>query len=390
MLAPEPYFQSRGTPISVYFRLKALSSMGHQVDLVTYHLGEDKSFKNVRIFRIADLFGIQNIKIGPSLAKIPLDFLLLCKAVSRLVKKKYDLIFSHEEAAFLGVFLSKARNLPHVYDMHSSLPQQIKNFDFSKSKCVITLFKGIEKFILTHSHSIIVICKDLFHQIKKAGFEEKGVLLENFLEFETPPLSEEEVSKKRREFGSSEHKIVLYTGNFQSYQGIELLLKAVSRVKNSKVRLLLVGGTPSSVRRMKGKAKELGIQDRVCFTGQVDPSKIPLYIRLSDALVSPRLSGTNTPLKIYSYLKSGKPLVATDLWTHTQVLDEKICILVKPDPLDMAKGIEMALFSDTAQSKARWAEEISTQRYTLSNYIQKMDQVLKKAVEFKISRKQNP
>ncbi|HHF51120.1 MAG TPA: hypothetical protein ENL46_00340, partial [Candidatus Aminicenantes bacterium] len=256
MFAPEPYFQSRGTPISVYFRLKALSSLGHEVDLVTYHMGEDRTFKNVNIMRIADLFSIRNIKIGPSWAKIPLDFLLFIKAFSQLLRKRYDLIFSHEEAALLGVLLSKMWNLPHIYDMHSSLPQQLENFNFSKSQLMKSLFNWLERFILKHSHSVIVICKDLYNQIKRAGYEKKGVLLENFLDFEPASLSEEEVMERRSEICSNEEKIVLYTGNFQAYQGIEMLLKAVSGIRSKNVVFLLVGGARSSVERIKKKAEQ--------------------------------------------------------------------------------------------------------------------------------------
>jgi glycosyltransferase involved in cell wall biosynthesis len=353
--------------------------MGHEVDLVTYHIGEDRTFKNVRIIRIADLFSIRNIKIGPSWAKIPLDFLLFFKAFSQLMRKRYDLIFSHEEAALLGVLLSKAWNLPHIYDMHSSLPQQLENFDFSKSRSMKSLFNWLERFILRNSHSVIVICKDLYNQIKRAGYERKGVLLENFLDFEPVSLSEEEVMEKRSKICSIEDKIVLYTGNFQAYQGIELLLEAVSRVRRKNVVFLLVGGNRSSVERIKTKAKQLGVLQRVHLTGQVGPSEVPFYIRLADVLVSPRLSGTNTPLKIYSYLRSGKPLVATDLWTHTQVLNEKMCVLVKPEPEEMAKGILFALSSDAAGSRAEAARRMSQKDYTFSKYKQKIGEVLEKA-----------
>ncbi len=383
MLAPEPYFQSRGTPISVCFRLKALSSLGHEVDLMTYHIGEDRTFKNVRIMRIADLFSIRNIKIGPSWAKIPLDFLLFLKALFQLIRKRYDMIISHEEAALLGVLLSKMWGLPHIYDMHSSLPQQLENFDFSKSKLMRSLFNRIEGFILKHSHSVIVICKDLYNQLERAGYEKKGVLLENFLDFEPPSLSEEEVMVRRTKICSSEDKIVLYTGNFQAYQGIELLLEAVSRVRSKKVVFLLVGGTRSAVERIKRKAKQLGVLQKVHLTGQVDPSEIPFYIRLADVLVSPRLSGTNTPLKIYSYLKSGKPLVATALWTHTQVINEKMCVLVKPEAEEMAKGIEFALTSDEAGERAEAARKMSQENYTFSRYKRKIEQVLEKAYKHK-------
>ena len=198
MLAPQPFFQHRGTPISVYFRLKALSALGHQVDLITYHLGEDRKFKNVRILRIPNLFSIKKIKIGPSLIKIPLDFLLLVKAVLQLIGNRYDLIFSHEEAALFGTALARLWRIPHIYDMHSCLPQQLENFDFSRSKFLKKIFIRIEQFILKNSRAVIVICPDLLNQVKSEGYSEKTVLIENFIDFKPLSFSEDEIKSKRK------------------------------------------------------------------------------------------------------------------------------------------------------------------------------------------------
>jgi len=52
----------------------------------------------------------------------------------------------------------------------------------------------------------------------------------------------------------------------------------------------------------------------------------------ADILVSPRIHGTNTPMKIYSYMASGKAVLATDLPTHTQVLEAETACLAPPDP----------------------------------------------------------
>ena len=68
------------------------------------------------------------------------------------------------------------------------------------------------------------------------------------------------------------------------------------------------------------------------FTGQQPAREIPAFVQACDILVSPRIRGTNTPLKIYSYLRSGKPIVATDLLTHTQVLSDGVARLVAPKP----------------------------------------------------------
>ncbi|MBN1223112.1 MAG: glycosyltransferase [Candidatus Aminicenantes bacterium] len=381
MLAPEPFFQPRGTPISVYQRIKALSDLGHQVDLVTYHLGEDKEIPSLKILRIPNVFFIKKIKIGPSYVKIPLDFLLLVKAVIRLIKKKYDLIFSHEEGALFGAALGRIFRIPHIYDMHSSLPQQLENFDFSRSRMLKKVFMGMERFILRYSQSVIVICLDLLKQVEEDGYVEKAVLLENFIDFEHRDYPETEIREERVKYASESQKIVLYAGNFQPYQGIPLLLEAASKVQDERIVFLLVGESEAAVTRMRKKAEEWGIADKVMFTGQVPPSAMPLFIGMADVLISPRLSGTNTPLKIYSFLKSGKPFIATRLWTHTQVLNERIAVLVEPEAESMARGILFACFDEKAALRARAAKEMADREYTYDKYKQKMTLVLTKAGE---------
>lgn len=379
MIAPEPFFQPRGTPISVYFRLQALADLGHEVDLATYHLGEDRSFRNIKIHRIPSLFFIKKIKVGPSFTKILLDFLLLFKSMRLIVSKPYDMIFTHEEASWFGTVLAKYKKIPHLYDMHSSLPQQLENFRFSRSKILKKIFMALERYVLRNAESIIVICLDLFQKLEKEGVDRKATLIENFLDFEHPGLTENQIKQERTKYASSKDKIVLYTGNFESYQGIPLFLEASALVDDKSVVFLLVGGNPQHVEKMKKKASELSISNRVFFTGQVPPSEVPKYIAMADVLVSPRTAGTNTPLKIYSFLKSGKPVVATDLWTHSQVLNEKISVLADPDPKSFAQGILFALHDQKAMERAVWAKKQAEKEYTFDNYKKKITEALEKA-----------
>jgi glycosyltransferase involved in cell wall biosynthesis len=380
MLAPEPFFQPRGTPISVYFRIKALSDWRHEVDLITYPLGENVNIERLKILRIPNLFLLKKIKIGPSFIKPPLDILLFSQAVFRLARKRYDAIFTHEEAALLGAFLGKIFRVPHIYDMHSSLPQQLENFNFSRSRLLKAIFIGMENYYLKNSQAVIVICQDLLEKVRRDGYESKAILIENFLDFPSPEFSAEQSRAKRLEFAPHGEKIVLYAGNFQPYQGIPLLLEAAAKL-NQKVIFVLVGGVGEELEEMKNRASALAISDRVVFVDKVPPSSIPLFISLADVLVSPRLSGTNTPLKIYSYLKSGKPLVATNLWTHTQVLNEKISVLVNPTPESLAQGLSFALSSEEANERAREAKELSEREYTYSNYLNKIRHCLEIAYE---------
>ena len=383
MLAPEPFFQPRGTPISVYFRIKALSDLGHRTTLVTYPLGDDVAFKNLAIRRAANPFRIRTIKIGPSLVKFPLDALLFARTFWELLKGRYDLIFSHEEAAWFGAALGKVFRTPHLYDMHSSLPQQLDNFAFSKSALLKGLFLGLERFVLKNSRAVIVICRDLLDYVQDKGSGEKAVLLENFVDFNDfaeRPWPADAVEKRRREIAPGGEKIVLYAGNFEPYQGLPLLIEAFAGVRSRAV-LLIVGGSKPEHEAMRKKAEGLGIGSKVVFVEKVPPQRVPLYLSLCDVLVSPRVSGTNTPLKIYSFLKSGKPLVATRLWTHTQVLNDGIAVLAAPEPGAFAEGISFALDSEDARERAREAGRLAEREYTYPKYQEKIRETLNKAAD---------
>jgi len=381
MLAPEPFFQPRGTPISVYFRIKALSDLGHRVSLITYPLGDDVAFKNATIRRAGRALRVQSIRIGPSLVKLPLDAFLFVRAFWELLKSRHDVIFSHEEAAWFGAFLGKIFRTPHIYDMHSSLPQQLENFNFSRSRALKRIFLRLERFVLKNSGTVIVICRDLLDYVRKKGFGEKAVLLENFIDFndfEEHPMPAEEISRRKREIAPRGEKIVLYAGNFEPYQGIPLLVEAFALVASPAI-LLIVGGSKPEHDLMKKKAAELGAETRIVFIEKVPPRQVPAYIALCDVLVSPRVSGTNTPLKIYSFLKSGKPLVATDLWTHAQVLDKKIAVLAAPEPRAFADGLSFALESEEARRRAREARRMADREYTYPKYLEKIAETLNRA-----------
>src|SRR5687768_14971403 len=112
MIAPEPFFEPRGTPFSEYHRIRALLDLGHTVDLVTYPFGADVALPGLRIFRAARPPFVTHVKVGPSTAKLFLDMTLTAAAVNRAWRGRYDAVHSHEEGAAIGVVISAALGIP--------------------------------------------------------------------------------------------------------------------------------------------------------------------------------------------------------------------------------------------------------------------------------------
>src|SRR5678810_1463248 len=95
MIAPEPFFEPRGTPFSEYHRIRALLELGHTVDLVTYPFGEDVALPGLRVFRALRPPLVRRVGIGPSFAKVPLDLSLAATALRRALSERYDMVHSH-------------------------------------------------------------------------------------------------------------------------------------------------------------------------------------------------------------------------------------------------------------------------------------------------------
>jgi glycosyltransferase involved in cell wall biosynthesis len=372
MIAPEPFFEPRGTPFSEYHRIRALTELGHTVDLVTYPFGRDVEIRGLRVFRCARPPFIREVRIGPSWGKVPLDFTLLLTAVRRAFGGRYDAVHSHEEGGVIGVLLAGILGVPHLYDMHSSLPQQLSNFAFTRSRLLTRLFSAMERFVIRRSRVVVVICPQLEAVVRGIAPRVPAVLIENAPGSGDAPAAGSGAGI-RRELGlTPSAPVVLYTGTFEHYQGLDLLFSSVPHVLRARpdARFVLAGGRPEQVAEARARASAAGGSDAVIFAGQRPAEEIPSFLDASDVLVSPRSTGTNTPLKIYQYLRSGRAIVATRLLTHTQVLDDDVAFLTPATPDGFADGIVTAL-NDPARARAvgQRARLLAETKYSYEAYL---------------------
>ena len=340
-LAPQPFFEVRGTPLAVLHLTRALAGLGHEIDLMTFPQGEAAPTDGVRHIRSLRL-PVGRVKAGPSLAKILLDVPFLAEAVGRLAFGRYDVVHAVEEAAHLVAPFARLLRIPLVMDVDSSIPDQLRYTGFATRGPLVWLAEALETNALRHAAAAVTVCASLTDGVKRRA---PGVAV---FQVEDPPLVDrrtppaaEAVAALRRELGLGDGPVIVYSGNFEPYQGVELLLEAMQQVPGA--QFLFMGGRPPEVERLKARAGAIGTGSRVFFSGTRPPSELPVFLALADVLCSPRVKGENTPFKIYSYLASGKPIVATRIPTHTQLLDDSLAFLVEPSAEAIASGLRQAL-----------------------------------------------
>jgi glycosyltransferase involved in cell wall biosynthesis len=402
-IAPQPFFTPRGTPFSVYYRTMITAELGHKVDILTYGQGQEVDIPGVSIIRIPAFNQLGEIKIGPSVPKLFYDLIMVAWALFLLLRNKYDVVHAHEEAIFFCIFFKPFFNFKLIYDMHSSLPQQLSNFNFSSSRMIMKIFEILEKASIEKSDVVITICPDLANYVNQVMSDtSKHMLIENSIFDPVKLLNGDHANTAKSNSQADEdnwiawinkHETVVYAGTLEAYQGIDLLLDSFKIVISKKpdARLFIMGGAADQVKTYSKKAAAIGVADVVKFTGRVQQHTAQKLTRVAKVQVSPRCAGTNTPLKIYEQLANKVPLVATNIYSHTQAIDSNVAFLVDPIPSEMAKGILEALQSECQkQMKVQAALNLFERQYSRSAYKRKLQAVLNRIEDLGKNGKASP
>jgi glycosyltransferase involved in cell wall biosynthesis len=386
VIAPQPFFTPRGTPFSVYYRTKAMAELGEEIDLLTYGQGHDIDIDHVRLIRTPPLSFLGKVRTGPSFLKVIHDVMILFYTLALLIRNRYDYVHAHEEAVFIAWILKPFFRFRLLYDMHSSLPEQLTNFSFTRSRLLIGLFEWAERRVLLLADAIIVVCPALLDKarslartpdnvvlIENSSFEEVALKVRN-----QPDAANNEIDEAKA-LARSGNPLVVYAGTLESYQGIDLLLESFSLLAKeyADLRLLIVGGDPKQVDIYREMAAGMGLSDRCLLSGNVSQKVASSCNEMAKMLMSPRRSGTNTPMKIYSQMASGVPIVATRIESHTQILNDDIAVLVAPDRQNMAQGMKTILeHHEAANQIAKNARKLFDEQYSRPVYVDKTRQVL--------------
>jgi len=216
------------------------------------------------------------------------------------------------------VFFYKIFGFKAGYEIHKPFKTKLGHFLFKilKNKIkVVCISYALKDFVISKykiSPKNILVAHD-------------GVFLEDFLKIKEKKekLKEKYLGLKKDDF------VVLYSGSFQKGKGVELILEAAKNLKE--IYFVLLGGKPEEIERLKKIASE-----NVLFLGKKPHQEIPWYLKAADLLILPFLKDLETinycsPLKLFEYLASGRPILASFLGSIKEILNENNAFLFDPE-----------------------------------------------------------
>ena len=270
-----------------------------------------------------------------------------------LLRSREDIIYTRDKfVAFIFSFLKN--NV--FFEAHTDIPRIFLK-RLGKIKGIIVITNNLKKIFQDSgiSQDMIIVAPD-------------GVDLEEFTIKETQQECRKKLSLPQ------DRKIVLYTGHLYPWKGVDVLLEAaklpIFNYQFPNTLFVFVGGIDKDIRSFKEKARGL---DNVKIVGHRLHKEIPCWLRAADVLVLPN-SGKydiskywTSPLKLFEYMASGKPIVASDLPSIREILNEDNAVLVEPDNQEsLAKGIGEVLRDGVFDDKISKQAFLDVENYTWS------------------------
>ena len=370
LVAPQPFYQERGTPIAVRMLVEVLCGQGHAVDLLTYHEGADLEIEGLRILRTPALPGLRHIPIGISWKKLVCDLLISGRLLGLALSHRYDVIHAVEEAVFPAILLRSSARARVVYDMDSLLGDSLVS-KWRLLRPAERALRAMERAVIRRADAVFAVCSDLAQHV---SVDAPGVPVFLIEDVALPSQQLCSGAEPLRELLDIHGPLALYVGNLQRYQGIEQIVRAMAQLPEAlDLTLVLIGGAEEDVARMRALVRKLDLQERVYLLGPRPLAQLTEFLAQADILVSPRLRGSNTPMKVYSYMSSGRALLATRILSHTQVLDDDCALLVEPNPHALAQGLATLAADEALRARlgaaARWR---ARERYSVEAFREKV------------------
>ncbi len=361
-LASQPFFEWRGSPIRLGYDVRAIHENGYVVDFLTLPIGQRREIPGVRILRAPNIFFARRIAIGPSLLKFAFDGVLFIQALGLVIRHRYAIIHGVEDCGLLAIILGRLSGAKVVFEKHSDA----KSYRQGR---VMRAYAAVERMVMRRAAAVIGTGPGLVAQVEALHCGTPGFVISDI----PSSLAEPDpagTARARAELALAPTDVVAtYVGSFAVYQGIELLFGAMPAAcaAEPRLRFAVIGGSDAEIAHWRAWLDARGCSGRVIFVGKRDPDVLPCYLAASDLLLSPRIAGVNTPLKLLDYLKVSRAILATDHPANRLILDASTACLTPVDAAAFADGmIRLARDADLRNRLASNGRRLIDRQYNFS------------------------
>ena len=314
MVAACPFPANHGTPAAIKEMSEALARRGHSIRIVTYPLCDSTPVAAIPIDRVRQIGWNRDVSVGPNYRRLLFDLLLVPKLFQVVRRHQIELIHAHNyEAALVGGVVGWLTGVPVIYNAVNTMISELPSFGFIRPRLLaVGSARMLDHIVPRMADLIVADTEELRSFLLTHGIHPKrvvtipsGVWPEMF--------ATGDGSQTRARFGATGGPLIIYTGTFDQFQGIDYLMRAFKIVQECRptASLLLVGSTVKTRDLLKYEkmAADLGFASRFATTSS-GLDQLPDFLAAADVAVVPRPESPGIPTKLLNYMAAGNAIVS--------------------------------------------------------------------------------
>lgn len=357
----------------------ALSGMGHNV----FVFAPEDNYEDTEPF----IFRYPSLHL-PLPGDVPAAIPVSSFVDQLLPKLKLDVIHTHHPILLGQTAATKAReyNLPLVFTFHTQYQEYTHYFPFPQEQ-IQEFLKGrvmtwMREFMRKCQHIVIPSESMRSILVNDYGLVDRFTVIPTGIDI--APYKRANGAALRSERGWNDDKVIMSVGRLAEEKNWVTLLQAFALAQKShpNIRLVLLGDGPQAeaLRQLVG---ELGITERVTFTGNVPFNDVPNYFKAADLFAFASITETQGLVTLEA-MASGLPVVAVDASGTRDILEDgKQGFLVQNDVSELASGITRLIENPSLAGRFKSAALRKSYAYDNKRLARKMLKVYEQAIEDK-------
>lgn len=331
VVAACPFPCARGTPVRVQRLSEALVEIGHQVEVVTYPLGDTATGLTFTVHRVSSLPWYRYRGPGPTLTKLlGLDPLLVWRLREVLNQNRWDVLHAHHIEGLLVALAARrlARvSVPIIYDAHTWVGEELGSYGGPLGPLLARLGGWLDRVPVQRAEHVVAVTEQLRQRfIERAGLPGTRVsAIGNGIEAE---FLERIAAACAEAPTRTNPPRVVFAGNLAAYQGVDKLLQAFARLRQDRPDVELHVLTDDDFSPLVAQCDQLGVTP-VVKVRAVSLAGLPAELVRADVLVNPRTLCSGIPQKLLNYMASGRPVVS--FAGSAKLVDDRVTARVVPD-----------------------------------------------------------
>lgn len=346
VIAPTPFFASRGTHIRILEEALALEKKGHSITIATYHIGSNipaDISNTIDVRRIRRwLFWYKKLEAGPDWQKVLLDIMLFRKVFFLTRTKKPDVLYAHlHEGVLIGWAIQKIffwRKITLIADFHGGLTSEMSSHGYLKGAILKNMFGFVEKVIDRMGDVAVVSSWENAAFIEKARAEDVQVLPDGVNVSCYRRLPNKKTLRKKWNIPESS-VVFIYAGALIPNKGLNRMLEAVQRFQSSGGSAYFVfAGFP--LEHIEREMRQYGLKKNTRIISPLRYFDLPDLLQACDVGMDPKGSSVQQASgKILQYMAAGLPVLCFDRENNRKYLADGAYYCKEGSAEALAKGM---------------------------------------------------